>query len=362
MGKVSRFMWGLVMASLALFAAGCGGNSNTMITPPPTPLTGTMIITLSDASTEDWATIGVRVLSISLIPQGGGTPVNVYTAVSPAPWVNLVELDQLSEILGNTTVPAGNYGGAILTVSANPGDVLLTAAADPEAGFAGTPGATVPSGQIQILGATGSAGSMTVPVKLNFDSPLVVTANQNNALDLEFDLAHPAFLVDHVPPVGPTIWAVNFNGPIRHHRIAHIDHLLLRHLYGTVNTVSADNTSININKDFPVYPPTNPETEITSDRKLDILADATNGTIFYDVDAKTHATIMNFSSIASTIGGKFVRVAARYQSDGSLVAVRMWASSSFNSVWLSPEGHVLHVNTTTNVITVENELDRKSVV
>jgi hypothetical protein len=48
-------------------------------------------------------------------------------------------------------------------------------------------------------------------------------------------------------------------------------------------------------------------------------------------------------------------VAARYQSDGSLVAVRIWASSTFNSVWISPEGHVLHVNTGTNVITVENE-------
>src|ERR1035437_2399409 len=38
------------------------------------------------------------------------------------------------------------------------------------------------------------------------------------------------------------------------------------------------------------------------------------------------------------------------------MAVRIWASSIFNSVWVSPEGHVLHVNTATNVITVENEV------
>ena len=57
--------------------------------------------------------------------------------------------------------------------------------------------------------ATGSAGSVTVPVNVTFDSPLVVTANQSNALDLEFDLSHPAFLVGHVPPAGgTTIWAV----------------------------------------------------------------------------------------------------------------------------------------------------------
>ena len=74
------------------------------------------------------------------------------------------------------------------------------------------------------------------------------------------------------------------------------------------------------------------------------------------MDAKTVATIMNFSSIASTIDGKFVRIAARYQPNGSLVAVRIWASTSFNRLWISPEGHVLHVNTTSNTITVENEL------
>jgi hypothetical protein len=108
-------------------------------------------------------------------------------------------------------------------------------------------------------------------------------------------------------------------------------------------------------RDFPVEPPTTPETDIATSQSLTILADATNGTIFYDVDARTNVTIKNFSTLASSLTGKFLRVAARYQSNGSLVAVRMWASASFNSVWLSPEGHVLHVNPSTNVITIENE-------
>jgi hypothetical protein len=60
--------------------------------------------------------------------------------------------------------------------------------------------------------------------------------------------------------------------------------------------------------------------------------------------------------VASTIVNKYVRVAARYQVDGSLVAVRIWTSSNFASVWLSPEGHVLQVDTTGDVLTVENEL------
>ncbi len=81
---------------------------------------------VSDASSEDWATIGVKVLSIALVPQGGGANVTVYTAPTPAPVVNLAELDQIAEILGNVSVPVGTYSGAVLTISANTGDVLLT--------------------------------------------------------------------------------------------------------------------------------------------------------------------------------------------------------------------------------------------
>ena len=88
---------------------------------------------------------------------------------------------------------------------------------------------------------------------------------------------------------------------------------------------------------------------------MQILADAVNGTIFYDVDAKTSTTIKDFSTLSATLDGKYVRVAARYQEDGSLVAVRIWASSQFDDIWASPEGHVLHVDTTSDVITVSNE-------
>jgi hypothetical protein len=351
--------WSNAVLSLGLVAllSGCGtGSSSGNSTPTPQAQNGTVNMIISDASTEDWAGINVKILSVSLVPQGGGSNVTIYTASNPAA-INLVELDQLGEVLGNLPVKAGTYTAAQLTLGGNPGDVSLVVAADPETGFAGTPGATIPSNQIQIQGTTGGAGSLTVPVNVKFDTPLVVTANQSNALDIEFDLSHPAFIVGHVPPSGggTTIWAVNFKGPVRHHPISDLRHLVLRHMYGTVTGVASDNSSITITKDFPVEPPTNPETSVASSQSLQILADATNGTLFYDVDAKTVATITDFSSVASTITGKFVRVAARYQQDGTLTAVRVWASSSFNSVWISPEGHVLHVNAGTDVITIQNE-------
>ena len=342
----------VLSASLAACGGGGGGGSTTM---PVTAQSVSMPVMISDASSEDWATIGVKVLSIAVTPQGGGTAVTVYSAPA-GQMVNLAQLDQISELLGNTMIPVGTYTSATLTIAANPGDVALTTAADPEAGFAAAPSTTIPSDQIQIQGAQGATGSKTVSVNVNFDSPLVVSATQSNALDLEFDLSHPAFLVGHVPPAsGKTLWAVNFDGPVRRHRIDDLRRLVLRHSYGTVASVASDNTSISITKDLPTLPVQNPETAVPTDVSLTILADAANGTLFYDVDAKTVVTIKDFSAEASGLAGKYVRVAARYQENGTLVATRIWTSSSFNSVWLSPEGHVLSVNPTTDVIVVDNE-------
>jgi hypothetical protein len=357
--KPFRLTLGLAATGMMIFLLACGSsnsNPSNNNNNSNSPQNGQLSVVISDDPTEDWATIGVKVLSITLTPQGGGTPVVAYTAPNPVPIFNLVQLDQLGELLANATVPAGTYTSATLTLSANPGDVELVVSADPEPGFAGTAGATIPSNQIQIQGTQGSAGNLTVPLKVNFSSPLTIGANQSNAMDLEFDLGHPAFIVAHVPlGGGTTIWVVNFNPAFRHHPIDDITRLVLRHLYGTVTAVAADNSSMTITRDFPVEPPTSPEMAVASTQSLKILADSTNGTIFYDLDAKTSSVIKDFSAEASTLPNKFVRVAARYQPDGSLVAVRIWASATFAKVWLNPEGMVLHVNTSTNVLTVANE-------
>jgi hypothetical protein len=354
----SKLLTLAIAAALVSACGGGGGMSGTSST-PASAQTGTVSMLVSDASTEDWATIGVKILSIALVPQGGGANVTVYTAPSQAPIVNLAELDQLAEILGNVSVPVGTYTGAILTVSANPGDILLTVAANPESGFPALPGVTIPADQIQIQHTQGSSPDLTVPVDVNFVAPLTVTAAQNDALDLEFDLAHPAFLVGHVPPAsgGATLWAVNFKGPVRHHPLRDLPRLVLRHTYGSVTGVAADNTSITISKEFPTEPSVSPETAVGTSQSLQILADSVNGSIFYDVDAKTRTVIKDFSTETSLVG-KSVRIAARYQENGTLVATRIWASSQFNSVYLSPEGHVLHVDTSNDVLTVASESGR----
>ena len=352
-------IYSAVLVGLTGGLAGCGGgsgsSSSSSASAPPAQSMAAMPLVISDAPSDDWACVGVEVLSIALTPQGGGTPLTVWTAPAQATYINLAELDQLGEILGNVSVPAGTYSGAVLTIGANPGDVLLTVAANPESGFPLSGGSVVPSNQIQIQGATGASGNLTVPVTVNFASALTVTTGQSNvALDLEFDLGHPAFIVGHTPPAadGATLWAVNFNGPVRHHPVHDITNLILRHTYGTVTAVGS--SALTVTKDFPVYPAVNPEKAIPSSVSLSIDADGQNGTIVYDLDAGTRTVVDNFGGEGS-LNGKYVRIAARYQEEGTLVAVRVWASTDFSKVWLSPEGHVLNVNATTDVITVTNE-------
>ncbi len=333
-------------------ACGGGGGGASQIAAPQMVTTPVVV---SDASTEDWAMIGVKVLSIALVPQGGGAPVSVYTAASPAPVTNLAALDNIAELLASASIPAGTYSGATLTLAANPGDVILTTSADPEPGFAAPPSTTIATDAIQIQGATGASGSRTVSTSIRFDAPLTIATGQTTPVDVEFDLSHPAFIVGHTPPGGTTLWAVNFDGPVRHHRVDDVMHLLLRHAYGTVSTVASDSASITIAREVAAVPITTPETAVATGQSLTILADGTNGTLLYDVDARTAATVKDFSAVASTLPGRFVRVAARYQQDGTLVATRIWASSQFDSVWLSPEGHVLHVDPASDVIVVSNE-------
>jgi len=113
---------------------------------------------------------------------------------TPAPLTNLMQLDNLGEIIGDPMVPADTYVGAIITVSANPGDVTLITSSNPETGFAAPAAAPIDPANIQILGAT-TSGNLTVPINVNCVQPVTVSSTQTALVDLEFDLSHPAFIM-----------------------------------------------------------------------------------------------------------------------------------------------------------------------
>jgi len=361
---------GIALASLAACGGGSGGADSAAVgsSDMPTAQTGDVALMLSDAPAQDWALIGVKIESIALVPQGGGSDVTVYTAdAASGPYVNLVQLDQLSEILGNVSVPVGTYTGAEIRVGGNPGDVLLTTAADPEAGFAGTPSSSIPSQTIQIQHTEGPSGNLSVPIDVAFDSPLTVTANSSNALDLEFDLSNPALIIAHrAPGSGAVLWAVNFRGPVRHRPIRDVARLTLRQLYGDVTAVASDGGSLTVNRVFRSWPIATPETAVQTQRSLTIDVDSTNGTLFYDVDQKSGPTkVTSFANLSGLVANAYVRIQARFEENGTLTATRVWVSSTFNGVWVSPEGHVLDVDAEpsgTSSITVTNEAGRPVVV
>lgn len=361
----------LSAVTLAVLSAcgGGGGGASSGTTPTASPSSVNVQTLISDAASEDWSNISVNVLSINLVDSNNNlTPI---TLPSPPYNVNLTQLDNLAEIINGTTLTNSTsspitYTGVQLVISANPGDVGLTVSGDPEAGFAAAAGTVIPSGSIQIQGTTGASGSKTVTIPVKFASPLVIPAASATPstgtvapINIEFDLSHPAFIVGHVAVGGGTVWAVNFNGPVHHKPIGSITNQVLRHMYGSVTSVSTDNLTLNIDRATPTYPLVSPETANVGSQAVAIKVDATNGTLFYNLDSTTKpvvpSTIKDFSSVSSILAAKeYVRVAARYQQDGSLVATRIYASSSFNTVFISPEGHVLHVNPNTNMITVDN--------
>jgi hypothetical protein len=358
--KTKHLNCALSLLTLAVLSAcgGGGGGSNGASQQTATPQQVSLPFVVSDASSEDWATISVKVLAISLTKADGTkVPVDLGPNV-PLP-LNLAQLDQLGELISNVTLTAGDtYLGATLTLSANPGDVSLVSSANPEAGFLLGAGTAVNAGDIQIQGTSGAAGSKTVTVDVKFDSPLVVPSTPNTAINIEVDLGHPSFIVGHAPVgTGTTVWAVNFDkGPVRHHPVDALDALVLRHMYGKVTTISSDNTTLTIDKLLPTAPVVTPETAVDTQKSVSVLADSANKTLFYDLDAKTSTAIADFSSVSQALAaGKYVRVAARYQQNGTLVATRIWVSANFDSVWVSPEGHLLRVDKSNNRIVVADE-------
>jgi hypothetical protein len=346
----------VVAATLASALAACGagqGMSGNSIAPVAAHAARTPLL-IRDAASDNWATVGVKVLTITLTQQGGGT-VSVYAPATPA-MVNLAQLDEIADLM-NGAIPAGTYTGATITLAANPGDVSLVVGSDPDSNL-GTPGTAIPSSQISINGVSGATGAQTVAINLTFASPITVSSGGSTPVEIDFNLGHPAFVISHSVVNGATVYAVSFSGGVvSQHHVAHVTDIVLRHLYGSVASVATDNSALTLNRETPTLPIVSPETAVQTGDTETITADATYGTLYYDLDATpvTAVTIKDFSSVATTLPSRQTRIQARYQPDGTLVATRIFVSNTFATVWNSPEGHVLHVDPTAATIDISTE-------
>jgi trimeric autotransporter adhesin len=140
-----------------------------------TACTGTAVVTLTaTASTDTFLAYRVGLVSVELETSNGNTATKVLPASTT---VDLVNLINLSEVLGSTAVAAANYTTAIVTVDYSSAEIVYDDGT--EHGLALIP-----------VGASGQAlGQVTLTLTLDPANNLTISANKVSRLALDFKLA-----------------------------------------------------------------------------------------------------------------------------------------------------------------------------
>lgn len=319
--------------SLALLTACSGSSSSSSPAPTPTPTTGTVSFLVTDAPTDSWADIGVIIRSIALVPKGQAesAAIQVYDGTQDTNHLNLVHLDGLAEYLSKASVTPGTYDRVLVKVDGDPATIVLAQSLD----ATGAPQNPIPASQILVNGTKDAKGWVNLPV-IKLEADLVVTAGQATAVQLDFDLAHPLFVVTH-DEVAPPVYSINFQ--VRHRPHHSLSSLVLRHHRGQVTSVATDASSFVLHTSHGA--------------DLTLKVDATNKTLFYDLDATPVNPVASTTVPAGLTVNKYAKVTARYQDDGSQWAARVWYSADASKLptW-TPEGHVVKVDALNKAITV----------
>ena len=294
----------LGLSALALGLACGGGSSASSTSTSPTP-TGTAAVILTDAPSDQWSAIEVVVTRVAFLNKADHTK-EVVAFEGASAKINLVDLDSVGELLASAQIPVGTYDA--LRISIDPASVNLVKA----------DGTVVAPTQIHVLGSS---------VVVGLSADLVVTASGSNAVQLDFDLAHPLFLVQL--PDGS--WAMNLQ--VRHrpntNGMTSVAQLMFRHRKGTIASVGASS--------FVFH----------TDSGNDLTVNVDAGSWFFDADTRT------LGSFAGLAAGKHALISLRMQPDGSLWAVRVWYSNTALRTW-TPEGHVYGVDQANGLMVVSS--------
>lgn len=312
MHRLSRaFPWLALPAGLTTLAllTACGG-SGTASSASPSPgstATGSAAIILTDAPSDQWSAVDVVVTKVTLVDKADQTK-EVVAFQGATAKINLVDLDSIGELLATAQIPVGTYNA--MRISIDPSTVTLVKA----------DGTTVPSSSVKVVGGT------NVWVPLSAD--LVVTQGSSNALQLDFDLSHPLFLVQL--PDGTWVMNLQVRFKPNANGMMGMAQMQFHHRRGTIASVGASS--------FVLH----------ADSGNDLTVNVDSGAWFFDADAKA------VGSFAGLAAGKYALVSLRMQSDGSLWAVRVWYSANPLPEW-TPEGHVYGVDRTNNKLIVSTD-------
>ncbi len=276
--------------------------------------TGNLKLLMTDGPTDDWTEVTVHFLSATLHRQGSDTWEAFWTANTADPAsgkVNLIDLSGVNDILQAASTKAGTYDRLKLVMNTSTSaDSMKLVTAD---------GNTIKPEDITVVdpGRTGE-------IKVDFSEPLVVEADKNNILAIDFDLAHPLSIINLDGKVVISL-------KVRHKALPrNLSSIQFARTLGdiTAAAANADGTAT-----FTI--------KTVQGASIDFGA---NGNTYY-VDVSTGTGVAgNFDGLKALVGTGAALVASNMNSDGTLYARRVWYSSDINTLpQFTPEGLVRHV-------------------
>ncbi|HJV48103.1 MAG TPA: hypothetical protein VJ549_02390 [Geothrix sp.] len=305
-----------------------------------------MTLCLSGNGIENWQGVDITIQSITLTPKSGGPPVALFTAPAPGLPVNLALLDHTDQLVGNFPIPLGTYTSATLNLVTDRSAVQIRPSENPALGF---PGVDSPMNYDSafVLGQNSSTSPSVVTCTVALPAPLMVTTDQGHVLDLAFDSFKPTFLLDHGTP-SRNVWSMDFDGVLSQRPIQDPSQLALNPIAGMVT--DTDGGSIFIAQRFTGegLP------SVSVPQRLRVHPDAASGTLCWDLASDTNRLVKDFAFLAGVSPNSPITVAGRLQSDGSLVASRLWIGEG-SVVGDLIDGHMLFTLVNSNNLQLEGE-------
>ena len=303
------------LSALALSLA-CSSTDNPADPKPVTPQ-GQVQVVVTDAPADEWAHVWVKVTKVTLVKADGTTEVVAFDAStagnSNAGKVDLVHLDSVGELLASAQVPVGTYTKLKVSIDTDPANVTLIAQG---------------GGPVTVSRVVGTA----IPVDLS--PALVVTEGHGSAVQVDFDLSHPLFVV--MLQDGTAV----LNLQVRHKpNPADIRGLQFRWHAGKVTSAGSNGFAL------------------TTLHGANLNLAANGSTWFRNIDTRATGSLAEMASLASS-GNLYAVVFTRMDAIGSLSAARVYYSTDAAAIQkllaYMREGHVLSVDRAAGTFTVND--------
>ncbi len=273
--------------------------------------TGSLTMLMTDGPSDDWTEVTVHFLSASLHVQGSDTWEDFWSANTADPAsgkVNLLDLSGISDILNAGPIKAGTYDRIklVLNTSTQPESMTLISGE----------GTTIRPEDITVVDPSGNG-----EIKIDLEPNLVVEADTNNVVAIDFDLAHPLSIVNLDGKVVISL-------KVRHKRLPlNLNRIQFARILGDITEAAAN-------------------TDGTATFTLKTLQGALvefngNGsTIYTDVSSGTGVS-GSFDGLKALAGTGAALAASNMNSDGSLYARRVWYADDIEKLPVfTPEGLV----------------------